>query len=139
MGCLLDDEVLHGLDEPALDVSRAGGLDSCINQPLSTSHGMEEQLLGRQTNEVAILHKSSGLWPQVILGKVRQGTAAETKRYALAFHILLAHTCHHLHSIPAVGRVHLKAQVITAVSGGAIIPAQVKQPLPLFADDLQDV
>ena len=142
MCCLLDDEVLHGLDEPTLDVSSAGGLDSRINQPLPTSHGMEEQLLGSQTNEITILHKPSGLWPQVILGKVRQGTTAEAKRNALAFHILLAHACHHLRSVLAVGKIQMRTQVATglimAVSCGATTLAHVKKPWNLVHKTSRD-
>lgn len=41
----LDNEVLHGLDQAALDVARGTGLDSSVNQTLTTTHGVEEKLL----------------------------------------------------------------------------------------------
>ena len=51
----LDHEVLHSLDQPPLDVPCAGCFDSCINQPLSPSHGMEEQLLYQPNSRCEIL------------------------------------------------------------------------------------
>ena len=41
----LDHEVLHGLDQPPLDVPSTGCLDSSVNQPLTTSHGVKEEFL----------------------------------------------------------------------------------------------
>ncbi len=98
MQYVLDDEVFHGLDEPALDVSRAGGLHGRVNEPLASSHGMEEQLLGGEADQVAILNKPTGLWAQIILGEMRQGAPAEAEGNPLALDILLAHACHHLYT-----------------------------------------
>lgn len=53
----LDDEVLHGLDQAALDVSRGTGLDSSVDQTLPTTHGVEEELLQTPLKQFT-LHQS---------------------------------------------------------------------------------
>ena len=62
-----DGEVLHGLDEAALDVASGGGLDGGVDQTLAPAHGMEEELLRRQPAQVAVLHETPRLWAQVVL------------------------------------------------------------------------
>ena len=95
---VLDGEVFHGFDKPSLDVACAGCLDGCIDQTFSTSHGVEEQLLGGQTPQVGVLNKASGLRTQVIFGEVGQCAAGKSEWDTLAFHILLANTSNHLQS-----------------------------------------
>lgn len=41
----LDHEILHGLDQPPLNVASAGCLHSSVNQPLTASHGVKEEFL----------------------------------------------------------------------------------------------
>ena len=38
----------------------------------SASHGVEEELLRGEPSQIGVLHEPSGLWPKVILRKVRQ-------------------------------------------------------------------
>ena len=64
-------------------------LDSCVDQPLTAPHGMEEELGGREAGQVGVLHKASALRPIVIFDEVRQGPVLESKWDPLALHILL--------------------------------------------------
>jgi hypothetical protein len=66
-GSALDGEVLHGLDQAALDVAGAGRLDRRVDQPLAAAHGVEEEFLGRQPPQVRVLHKAPRLGAVVVL------------------------------------------------------------------------
>ena len=47
---VVDHEPLHGFDQTTLDVPRLGGLDSRINETLSTTHGVEVELVRSETS-----------------------------------------------------------------------------------------
>lgn len=68
----LDGEVLHGLDQAALDVAGAGRLHRRVDQPLTAAHGVEEELLGRQPPQVGVLDEASRLGAIVILLQCRR-------------------------------------------------------------------
>mmetsp|Transcript_12899 Transcript_12899/g.36269 ORF Transcript_12899/g.36269 Transcript_12899/m.36269 type:complete len:465 (-) Transcript_12899:2165-3559(-) len=93
---VLDDHVLHGLHQAALDVARGGGLDSCVDETFPSSHGMKEKLLGREATKVGVLHKAAGLRAVIIGGEVRQRPPHEAIGDALALHVLLPHAGNHL-------------------------------------------
>ena len=57
----------HGLDEPTLDVTRLGGFDGGINETLTSSHGVEVELAGRETGQVGVLYESTGLRTVIVL------------------------------------------------------------------------
>lgn len=42
-------QILHRLDQSTLDITSLGSLDGSINQTLSTSHGVEPELLRCQS------------------------------------------------------------------------------------------
>ena len=45
---ILNDDVLHGLDETTLDVTSFRCLNRSVNQTFATTHGVEEELLRSQ-------------------------------------------------------------------------------------------
>jgi len=64
---ILDHHVLQGLDQTALYVARLGSLDGCIDETLTTTHGVEEELLRRESAQVAVLNEALALWAEVVL------------------------------------------------------------------------
>ena len=53
-GVMLNPEAFHTLDHTALQVTRARGLDSGINQTFSTSHSVEVELLRSHTSQETV-------------------------------------------------------------------------------------
>ena len=94
-----DHQILHGLHEPPLDVPSGGRLDGSVDKTLATSHGVKEELLGREPPQIRILDKSSTFGAEVVLREVRQRALVEAKRNTLAFNILLPDTSNHLRDI----------------------------------------
>ena len=93
---VLDDDVLHRLDQTPLDVTRLGSLHRGIDETLATAHGVEEELLRGETSQVGVLDKPARLGAEIILGKVRQGTAVEAEGDALPLDVLLTDARNHL-------------------------------------------
>ena len=93
---VLDDDVLHRLDQTPLDVTRLGSLHCGIDETLATAHGVEEELLRGETSQVGVLDKPARLGAEIILGKVRQGTAVEAEGDALPLDVLLTDARDHL-------------------------------------------
>jgi hypothetical protein len=52
-------EILHGFDQTTLNVPSLGSLDGSINQTFSTTHGVEPELLRRQTSQIRVLDETS--------------------------------------------------------------------------------
>lgn len=71
-------------------------LDSCVDQTLSASHGVEEELCWRQASQVGILHKASTLRAVVILNEVRQRAVFEAEGDSFTLHVLLPHHSNNL-------------------------------------------
>ena len=69
-----------------------GCFDSSIDQPFTTSHGVEVELRGGKTGKVRVLHESSRLRPVVVLNEVGQSSVSETKWNSLSFNVLLTYT-----------------------------------------------
>lgn len=63
----LNHEVLHGLNQAALDVASGRSLDRRVDKPLPPTHGVEEKFLGRQAPKVRVLHKAPRFRPVVVL------------------------------------------------------------------------
>lgn len=93
---VLDHYVLHGFDQAALDVACLSGLDSSINESLSTSHSVEEELLRGEPIQVAVLYEALALRAIVILGEVRESSLVEAEGDSLALDVLLAYASHNL-------------------------------------------
>lgn len=68
-----------------------GCLDGCVDKTLSASHGVEEELSGRQTGQVGVLHEASALRTVIILDEVRQRAVFEAEGDSLTLHVLLPH------------------------------------------------
>mmetsp|Transcript_15235 Transcript_15235/g.35011 ORF Transcript_15235/g.35011 Transcript_15235/m.35011 type:complete len:818 (+) Transcript_15235:946-3399(+) len=96
---VLDGDVLHRLDEAALDVPRLGRLHRRVDQPLATAHCVEKELLRGEAPQVRVLDEAARLWPVVVLGEVRQRAVEETVRDALALNVLLADARNHLRDV----------------------------------------
>lgn len=79
------------------ELTRLGRLDGRINQTLSASHGVEEELCRRQPGQVGVLHKASALRTVVVFNEVRQSPVLEAKRDSFTFHVLLPHHGNNLH------------------------------------------
>ena len=96
---ILDHDFLQGFDQFTLDVTCFSSLHSGINKTLTTSHGVEEELCGRQATQIRVLDKPTGFWRVIILGKVRQCTVFETEWNTLSFDRLLSHDRSHLRNV----------------------------------------
>lgn len=94
-------------------------LDSCINQTLSASHGVEEEFCWCQAGQVGVLHKTSALRTVVILDEVRQCAMFEAKRDSLTLHVLLPHHSNNLNKEERqVECLELQSNPITLMQGG---------------------
>lgn len=80
-------------------------LDSCVNEALTTPHGMEKEFGGCESSQVGILYKATTLGSIVILNEMRQSPMLESKWDPLALHILLPNDGNDLGN--RKGRVHL--------------------------------
>ena len=54
-------QILHGLDQTTLDVSRLTGLHGGIDDTFATSHGVEEELLRCQALQVRVDDEAVGV------------------------------------------------------------------------------
>ena len=84
--------ILQCLDKMSLDVTSLASLDSHINQPLLTGHGVEKVLLWSQSSQVGVLHEPSCFWAEIILCEVQYHLMMESKCYMVSFHTLLPDT-----------------------------------------------
>lgn len=87
---IADLNILQGLHETTLDVTRFGSLDSSVDETLATSHGVKE-LLGCKPPQIRILDKAPCLKTEVVLREMRKRTMAEAERYTSPLHTLLPH------------------------------------------------
>ena len=68
---ILDHDIFKSFDKSPLNISSLSSLDSGIDQTLTTSHGVEEELLRCETSEVAILDEALASGTEIILAEVR--------------------------------------------------------------------
>lgn len=68
-----------------------GGLHSRVDKPLPASHGVEEELCGREAGQVRVLHEASALRAVVILDEVGERAVLEAEGDTLTLHVLLPH------------------------------------------------
>lgn len=71
-------------------------LDGCVDQTLSASHGVEEELCRCQAGQVGVLHEASALRTVVILNEVRQRAVFEAERDSFTLNVLLPHHSNNL-------------------------------------------
>mmetsp|Transcript_13686 Transcript_13686/g.32412 ORF Transcript_13686/g.32412 Transcript_13686/m.32412 type:complete len:631 (+) Transcript_13686:410-2302(+) len=93
---VLDHDILHGLHQAALDVAGRRGLDCSVDEALPASHGVEEELLRRESPEVRVLDKAAGLRAIIIGCEVGQGAPRKTVGDPLPLHVLLPDAGNHL-------------------------------------------
>ena len=89
---VVDHEPLHGFDQTTLDVPRPGGLNGRVDETLTTTHGVEVELVRSETGEVGVLHEALALGTVVVLDKVRQGAVTEAEWDSLPLNVLLTNT-----------------------------------------------
>ena len=96
---VLAPQVLHRLDELALNVACLRRLDGRVNEPDAAAHRVEKELVGREAVQVRVLHKAAGLEAVVVLAKVGEGAVLEGVGDALALDRLLAEAANHLGNV----------------------------------------
>lgn len=79
-----------------LELTSLSSLDSCIDQTLSASHSVEEELGWSQASQVGVLNEASALRTVIILNEVRQCAVFEAKGNSLTLHVLLPHHSNNL-------------------------------------------
>ncbi len=89
-------EVLHGLDQSALDVARVRRLDGRINETLTACLRVEEELRGHQTTHEAILNEPTALQTIIKLGEVRKRAFLKRLLNTAPLNQLLTEQGHHL-------------------------------------------
>lgn len=58
---VVDQDGLHSLDEPPLDVTGLGRLDGGTNETFSSAHGVEVEPAGREAGQVRVLDEPARL------------------------------------------------------------------------------
>lgn len=79
-------------------------LYSRINQTLSSSHGVEEELCRSQAGEIRVLHKASALGTVVVLDEMWQCAVFEAEGDSFTLHVLLPHHSNNLKKWFAKGK-----------------------------------
>lgn len=74
-------------------------LYSCIDQTLSSSHGMEEELCRCQASQIRVLHEAPALRTVVVFDEMWQRTVFEPKRDSFTLNVLLPHHSNNLNSL----------------------------------------
>lgn len=80
-------------------LTRFSSLYSCIDQTLSPSHGMEEELCRCQASQIGVLHKASALRAIVVFNEMWERAVFEAKGDSFTLHVLLAHHSNNLKSL----------------------------------------
>ena len=93
--------ILHGLDETTLNVTRIRSLDGRINETLTTCLRVEEELRRHQSTHEAILNESTALQTIIELGEVRKRTLLKRLLNATTLNQLLTEQSHHLLHVQA--------------------------------------
>lgn len=94
--------VLQGLDQSSLNVARLGSLNCCVDNTFSSSHCVKIKLFWCEAFVVAVGHKSSAFWSEVVFQKTRQGSVIESKRHSLTLNVLLANKTRDLRYVNVV-------------------------------------
>lgn len=68
-----------------------GCLYGCIDQTLSSSHSVEEELCRRQAGQIRVLHKASALRTVVIFDEMWQRAVFEAEGDSFTLYVLLSH------------------------------------------------
>lgn len=66
-------------------------LYGCIDQTLSSSHSVEEELCRCQAGQIRVLHKASALGTVVIFDEMWQRAVFEAEGDSFTLHVLLSH------------------------------------------------
>lgn len=94
--------VQHGPHLSLAPISTCGvitclsSFDSSIDQTLSASHGVKEELSWCETGQIRVFHEASTLRTVVIFDEVRQSAMLETERDSLTLNVLLPHHSNNL-------------------------------------------
>src|SRR5437667_8646590 len=96
---ILDPQVFERVNEPALHVAALLGPDSRIDQPLSSPHGVEEELYWFKAVTVAVIDESPRCSPHVSRLEEAQRSSSVSSKDPLASDGLLAHIGSHLANV----------------------------------------
>ena len=91
--------VLHRLHQTALNIARIRGLDSGINETLTTSLCVVEELSRHETIHKAVLDETARLHAVVVSCKVGQSAVLKSILNTAALNQLLTQKCHHLRDV----------------------------------------
>src|SRR5581483_2938253 len=115
---ILDLQVLQRVDQAALHVAGPARAHGGVHEAFAATHGVEEELQGREAALVRVLHEALGLGAQVAHREVGERAAMIAARDALAAHGLLAHAAGHLgeveHGAAGAGLGHDDRAVLQA-------------------------
>jgi hypothetical protein len=87
------------LHQPTSHVSRLGGLDSGVDQSLSTRDGVEQELGREETRVETVTDESLRRWILGAFGEVRERTVLEAVRDTVSRDNLLPNTSNHLRHV----------------------------------------
>lgn len=79
-----------------LFITCLSSFDSCVDQTLSSSHGVKEKLSWCETSQIGVFHEASTFWTIIIFNEVREGAVFETERDSLTLNVLLPHNSNNL-------------------------------------------
>ena len=96
---VLNLQILHALDESALDISSRRGFHSGVNETHATTHGVKEELLRREPRNEGVLHEAARARGVVVLREVRQRAVLKPVGDALAVNELLSEARNHLRNV----------------------------------------
>ena len=96
---VLNLQILHALDESALDISSGTGLNGGVNETYATTHGVEEELLRREPRNEGVLHEAARPRRVVVFREVRQRAVLKPVGDALAVNELLPEARNHLRNV----------------------------------------
>ena len=89
-------ECFETFDQLPLNVSTLGGFDGCVYEAFSSSDGVKEIIVRRETIHKRVFDHTSRLWIGVIGRKGCECSAGDVAWNALPFNILLPKTSHDL-------------------------------------------
>src|SRR6266480_3017405 len=96
---ILDSEMLESVDETALHVPALLSPHCSIDQPLSSSHCVEEELYRVQSIPITVIDEASWCSSHVSRFEEAESSSSVSPQYPLSTNRLLTHVCSHLPNV----------------------------------------
>src|SRR6266480_194276 len=96
---ILDSEMLKGIDETALHVSALLSPHCSIDQPLSSTHCVEEELYRFQSIPITVIDEASRCSSHVSRFEEAESSSSVSPQDPLSTNRLLTHVCSHLPNV----------------------------------------